>query len=156
MQFDIPGFGVLDVLHIVCDYNGTLARDGELLPGVIDAINRLARQVTVHVITADTHGSAHDQLADATCSLHIIGNKDQEWDKLDFVRTLGILHVAAIGNGRNDKGMLEEAALSIGLIQAEGAFTRTIMAADIVCTSITDAFALFEKPARLTATLRNA
>ena len=30
----IPGFGRLALEHLVCDYNGTLARDGVLLDGV--------------------------------------------------------------------------------------------------------------------------
>ncbi|WP_319466128.1 ATPase P [uncultured Pseudodesulfovibrio sp.] len=156
MRFDIPGYGLLDVQHIVCDYNGTLAEDGSLLPGVKEIMDRLAEHVTIHVITADTHGSAHSELADCRCSIHIIGDKDQSRDKRDFVRSLGQAQTVAVGNGRNDEGMLAEAALGIVLIQREGAFRASLMTADIVCTSIVDALELFMKPNRLTATLRNA
>ena len=62
MHFAIPGYDSLDVQHIVCDYNGTIALDGILLAGVEDAFNRLSEHVQIHVITADTHGSAKAQL----------------------------------------------------------------------------------------------
>ncbi len=106
MRFDIPGYGLLDVRHIVCDYNGTLAEDGTLLPGVKEIMDRLAEHVTIHVITADTHGSAHSELADCRCSLHIIGNEDQCEDKRNFVVSLGHTQTVAIGNGRNDEKCL--------------------------------------------------
>lgn len=155
MRFDIPGYGALDIRHMVCDYNGTLARDGILRDGVKEALNRLAEHMEIHVITADTHSSAQAQLKNARCTMTIIGNEDQCADKRDFIRSLGAENTVAIGNGRNDELMLKQAALGIGLIQEEGAFTQTIMASDIVCTSILDAFGLFENHDRLTATLRN-
>ncbi len=31
MTIDIPGFGKIDIKHVVFDYNGTIARDGELI-----------------------------------------------------------------------------------------------------------------------------
>ncbi len=155
MRFDIPGHGMLNVDHIVCDYNGTLALDGHLLEGVEAGLNRLAEQVTVHVITADTHGSVRQQLTNVNCAIVVIGQKAQDREKRDFVRKLGNDAVVAIGNGRNDELMLREAALGIVLIQTEGAFTRTVMASDIICQSIVDALALFENPDRLIATLRN-
>ncbi|MCI5120845.1 MAG: hypothetical protein D3908_06580 [Candidatus Electrothrix sp. AUS4] len=37
----IPDFGTLTLATIVCDYNGTLAVDGVLLPGVKEAINKI-------------------------------------------------------------------------------------------------------------------
>ena len=37
----IPDFGTLAIATIVCDYNGTLAVDGILLPGVKEAINKI-------------------------------------------------------------------------------------------------------------------
>jgi hypothetical protein len=38
----IPGFGRLALEHLVCDYNGTLARDGVLLDGVAARLTALA------------------------------------------------------------------------------------------------------------------
>jgi soluble P-type ATPase len=51
--------------------------------------------------------------------------------------------------------LLEEAALSICVIQAEGAAVNTICAARIVCHDINDALDLLLKPHRIKATLRN-
>jgi soluble P-type ATPase len=51
--------------------------------------------------------------------------------------------------------MLKEAVLGIAVVLGEGAFGQTLLAADVVCTSILDALALLEHPLRLTATLRS-
>ena len=42
IDIDIPGFGEIHLSDLVCDYNGTLALDGALLPGVAEALSRLA------------------------------------------------------------------------------------------------------------------
>jgi soluble P-type ATPase len=34
IALDIPGFGALRLEHLAVDFNGTLAIDGKLLPGV--------------------------------------------------------------------------------------------------------------------------
>ncbi len=49
---DIPGYGPLRLEHLVMDYNGTLAVDGEIAAGVAAALAALASQLTIHVITA--------------------------------------------------------------------------------------------------------
>ena len=53
----IPGLGTLRLQHLVLDFNGTLALDGRLLPGVRPRLRRLARRLELHVVTADTFGS---------------------------------------------------------------------------------------------------
>ena len=58
LSIAIPGFGELRLADLVCDYNGTLAHDGRLLPGVAAALAALAADLRVHVVTADTHGGA--------------------------------------------------------------------------------------------------
>ena len=63
LEIDIPGFGVLQLEHLVCDFTGTLSVDGHLLPGVNELINQLAASLTVHVVTADTFGRVHEELA---------------------------------------------------------------------------------------------
>ena len=78
----------------------------------------------------------------------------QDEAKRAFVRTLGADHVCAVGNGRNDAGMVAEAALGIALIQGEGAWPGTVAAADVVCTGIGPALEILLHPTRLVATLR--
>jgi soluble P-type ATPase len=63
ISVDIPGFGALELAHLVLDYNGTLAIDGRLLPGVADALLDLAPSLRIHVVTADTFGLAKAELA---------------------------------------------------------------------------------------------
>jgi len=64
-------------------------------------------------------------------------------------------HVIAIGNGRNDRLMLKEAALGIALIQEEGASAESILAADLVCKPVNDALDLLINSKRLVASLRD-
>lgn len=70
------------------------------------------------------------------------------------MRELGPRYCAAIGNGRNDEGMLREAELGIVVIGPEGAATATLVTADIVCRSIGDALELLVDDLALAATLR--
>jgi soluble P-type ATPase len=151
---DIPEFGELHIAHIVCDYNGTLAVDGELLSGVSKAINGI-EGVQVHVITADTFGIAETQLKHTTCHFAAAPGSNQARWKHDYISSLGAASTAAIGNGRNDALMLKKAALGIALLQKEGAAVEAIMNADIVCSSILDALDYFSHPRRLIATLRS-
>ena len=60
-----------------------------------------------------------------------------------------------IGNGRNDRLMLDAAALGIAVIQREGGAIGAIVGADIFATSIVDALEPVGDSTRLTATLRS-
>ena len=155
IELEIPGFGEINIKYLVCDYNGTLACDGRLLPGVGKLLEGLAKLVDVHVLTADTFGIAGEQLIDLPCTLTILPKEDQDVAKMDYVKGLGPESTVCIGNGRNDRLMLREAIIGIGLIQEEGASAATLQNADVVCQSIHDALALLVKPKRLVATLRS-
>ena len=155
MEFDIPGFRRLEIRHLVLDYNGTIAIDGILLEGVGERIRELAEHLTVHVITADTFGNAARQVAGLPLEVKILASDDHAREKRDFVVELGADNVVAIGNGRNDREMLEASAIGVALIQIEGGAAQAVMSADIVSTSILDALDLLRYPKRLTATLRS-
>ena len=137
------------------DYNGTLAIDGELMPGVKLRLGRLAVSLALHVITADTFGKARAGLRGVRCSLEILAGGNEHRAKAALVRRLGASRVACIGNGRNDRLMLRAAALGIATLQAEGAARESVVAADIVVADIRDALDLLLIPRRLTATLRS-
>ena len=154
IEIDIPGNTVLRCEHLVLDFNGTLACDGRMLPGLGARLSDLARDVQVHVLTADTFGDVRTQLADLPCRLHVLEPGRQDAAKASYVRSLGANRTMAIGNGRNDCRMLALAALGIAVILTEGAAVQTLVAADIVCTSILDALDLLRNPLRLAATLR--
>lgn len=159
LTVDIPGAfhggAPLTLTHLALDYNGTIAEDGALIAGVPERLVQLAELLTVHVITADTHGSAAQKLAGLPVSLKILQSGAQNKAKADFVRGLGAEQCLAIGNGRNDADMLKAAALGLVVIQAEGAAQVAVAAADIICKSIVDALDLLLHPKRMTATLRN-
>ena len=119
------------------------------------ALTGLAEELEVHVLTADTFGVVRDRVARVPCSLTILPRESQEEGKLAYVRKLGAESTACIGNGRNDRLMLREAALGIAVILDEGAARETLDAADVVCTDILAALDLFRNPLRMTATLRS-
>ena len=71
IEVDIPGYGALSLRHLVCDFNGTLALDGKLIDGVAYRISELSRLIHVHILTADTYGTAKEALALADGKLPI-------------------------------------------------------------------------------------
>ena len=155
MEIDIPGFGLVRLEHVVMDYNGTLAVDGRLAKGVETALNRLAVDMKLHVITADTFGMAAKELERVDCTLKVLTGENHGMEKRDFVKTLGADKTVSIGNGRNDRMMLGESVIGIAVVLEEGAAVETVMAADIVSPSILAALGLLEHPLRLKATLRS-
>ena len=155
ITIDIPGHDPLNLSHLVLDYNGTIAVDGTLVPGVAETLNHLAQTLTIHVVTADTFGSAAANLKDITAELVQLPEGNQDIAKRDYIRKLNPSHTVAMGNGKNDQLMLKEAALGIAVILAEGAFSGTIIDADVICTDILSGLSLLSHPKRLMATLRS-
>lgn len=154
LEIAIPGHQEFRLSHLVLDYNGTLACDGQMIEGVGEVLRRLAEDLHIHIVTADTFGSAAKQLADCPGELVVLPPDRQDAAKRDYVRTCGPTATAAVGNGRNDRLMLAEAALGIAVIQREGASKETLMAADVVCSDILSALELLTHPLRLVASLR--
>ena len=150
----IPPATRLELTDLVCDFNGTLAVDGELLPGVADRIVRLSREFTIHVLTADTYGGAGEKLEGLPVTIEVLPADRQTERKAEYVHELGADHVVVIGNGGNDSAMIEDAALGMCVVQNEGACVTSVMVADIVCGSITDVLDMLLQPRRLIATLR--
>jgi P-type E1-E2 ATPase len=154
LEIVIPGFGELHLEHLVVDYNGTLAFDGELLPGVEQRLRELARTLTLHVLTADTFGAARRRLVQLPCAATILPAAAQAQAKRDYIASLEPDRVVCIGNGANDRLMLQAAALGVAVVQGEGASAAALAAADIVAPDICAALDLLVHPRRLLATLR--
>jgi len=155
LTIDVPGYGMLELNHLVADYNGTLACDGILLDGVAERIAALADILHVHVVTADTFGLARQQLDGLPCRLTVLDACNQDQAKLDYVRRLGPSSVVCIGNGRNDRLMVREAALGIAVVLGEGIAAETLAQADVICTDACAVLDLLLHPRRLVATLRS-
>jgi soluble P-type ATPase len=154
MQITIPGTGSIELKHLVCDYNGTIARDGHLMSNLDKTFAELAGQFTIHVLTADSGGTVTRELEGLPCRLHIITPGNEAEQKEAYILELGAESVACIGNGANDRLMLKSARLGIAVLEGEGAATGALLHADIVVRSIYDALGLFMVPQRITATLR--
>ena len=155
LKIDIPEFKIINAEHLVLDFNGTIAIDGLFIEGVIGKLVQISANLQVHVLTADTFHTVQNELRGLPITIKILDSAEQDKQKLQYVKNLGSDNVIAIGNGKNDVLMLKESALSIGIIQAEGAFSQVLNCTQIVCTSITDALSLLINSKRLLATLRN-
>lgn len=155
IKIDIPGKEELIINHLVLDYNGTLALDGQLIDGLQKLLNTISDKIKIHIITADTFGKVRENIQNINATLHILGKQNQSIQKLNYIKKLDSPQVCAIGNGNNDSLMLKYAALGIALVQAEGLAFKTLSNADIVCSSIFDALGLLQNPQRLIATLRD-
>ncbi len=154
LEIAIPGAETLRLDYLVADFNGTLAADGILLPGVAEALWQLAEPLDIHVVTADTHGRARDTLAGLPCELVVLANGSQDLAKGRYVESLGTARCVAFGNGRNDRLMLAAAGLGIAVIGPEGAAVEALLAAKIAVSDVGAALGLLLNPARLAATLR--
>jgi soluble P-type ATPase len=155
IEVKIPGYANMQIEHLVMDYNGTLATDGILEPQVHQLLLEISNSLTIHVVTADTHGKVTDQLQGFPFSVNIIGEENQDEQKLEYLTALNPKNIIAIGNGVNDALMLKEAAIGICVVNHECAATKAVINSDIVCHSIIDALELLINPNRLKATLRN-
>ena len=154
MTIEIPNYKNIRITDIVCDYNGTIAKDGMVLPDIKSLFARLSKDYTLHVITADTFGSVKTQLEGYGAQIKILTSSDHTREKADFVATLGADQCAAMGNGNNDSEMLKTAAIGIAVLGDEGCSREALFTAEIICQNSADALALFLEPKRLIATLR--
>ena len=154
LELDIPSFGRVALSHVVSDFTGTLSVDGRLVDGVADRIRTLAEQMTFHVLTADTFGTAADALAGLPIVFRRLTGSEEARQKADYVTELGPEHVMAIGNGNNDHTMLSLARIGVAVIEKEGASTRAVQAADMVVVGALSALDLLLEPRRIRAGLR--
>ena len=155
LSFNIPGYEQININHLVLDYNGTIAFDGILIQGIESLILDLAKNLEIHVITADTFGTVEKELDHLPVLVTVIPKDNQIEAKKDFISKLSSENVISIGNGRNDQEMLGTSALGILVINQEGASIQSLLKADIICNSIIDDIELLLNKNRLVATLRS-
>lgn len=154
IKIEIPGWGNMDIENIVLDLNGTIATDGKIPFEIKEKIKSLSEKVKIYVLTADTQGTASEEIGTLDVKLVRLPEQDSKTGKFEFLKTLEPEMTAAIGNGNNDQLILEEAALGIAVLGDEGISVSAMKNADIVAKNISDALDLFLKPKRLIATLR--
>jgi soluble P-type ATPase len=121
LEIDIPGFGLMKLEHLLCDYTGTLSIDGKIIPGVRERLNILARILSVHVVTADTFGTAQAELAGINCAVLVVSGKDIDSQKEIYEKILAgkrlSLSVMEIMTGR----CLKFPALALRSLKRKGA-----------------------------------
>ncbi len=151
IQIDIPDRGLIRLQHAVFDVNGTLAVDGVPLPGVVDLLKELSGHLTIHALTAGTHGNIPMLEKMFGFPLRIISTGEE---KTHYVEQLGPASVIAFGNGVNDIGMLRLAAIGVAVLAGEGVASGALQAADVLVSGPLEAIELLLQPKRLIATLR--
>jgi soluble P-type ATPase len=154
---DIPGFGQRLIHTVVSDYTGTLSCHGKLTPGVKPLLRRLSKLVDLEIVTADTYGTAHQELRGIAVP-NILEKKRQDLEKQDFVKQFDLKHVAALGNGNNDRLFLRAVTgaggLAIAVDNGEGCALDALLRAHIFICGAANALTLLLNPSALKATLR--
>ena len=154
ITIEIPGYKTVEGEYLLLDYNGTIARDGRVPEEIKEKIRLLGEQMKIFVLTADTHGNAAENLAGLPVTLKTFPKGSALEAKKDILFSLGKDRCIALGNGRNDTEMVKNAALSIGVIDREGAAGNLLLSADMVVRDMTEAFEALLHPLRIVATLR--
>lgn len=154
MRIEIPGYRELNITSLLLDYNGTIAVDGVIRREVRERIEKLAGQLDIYILTADTHGTARTQCEGLNVTVHTFPVDNAMDNKREILDRIGGEFCACMGNGRNDARMFEAAAFSIGIIDREGAYGRLLQMADLCVHSAEDGLDLLLHPKRLVAGLR--
>ncbi|MEW6728990.1 MAG: ATPase P [Pseudomonadota bacterium] len=154
LRIDLPGQPPLELQHLVLDFNGTLALRGAVVAGAAERLHALSAVLTLHCVTGDTFGTARTALDGLPVNLHVLPATGQSIAKRDYVAGLDG-GVCAIGNGWNDRLMLEKATLGLAVLMNEGAASATLMAARAIFPSILDALDALLVPGRMVAVLRD-
>lgn len=148
---DIPGAGPLVLRHLLLDFNGTVAFDGQWIDGVRPRVEQLSQRLDIELLTGDTYGTLGAALAGLRLQARVIASGA---DKAARAAELAAQGVVAIGNGANDAAMLRAATLGIAVLGAEGLHAQALQSAKVMAPSIHCALDLLLHPTRLRATLR--
>ena len=154
---DIPGFGERHIRIAVSDYTGTHSFGGAIEPDVKGKLRELVALVDLHIVTADSFGTAERELAGIATPYKLrTGRHDIE--KAEYVSQFDLRNVAAFGNGNNDRLMLktvkEGGGLAIAVDNGEGCALDAMRNADLFVVGAANAIDLLLDPVRLKATLR--
>ena len=153
LKINIPGREELTLSHLILDYNGTIAEDGEIIESIRPRLAELAKDLSICVITADTHGTAAKKCEGLP--LEVLTFPTTEVGAIKAAEAMKLSGgVITIGNGFNDIPMSDAADLSICVMGPEGCCAALLSHCHIAVTSIQDALDLLLIPDRIRATLR--
>jgi soluble P-type ATPase len=155
IKISIPGKGVLALKNVVLDFNGTIALDGNILPGVKEKLDELSVVTDIYILTADTFGTCVSACSNLNGKVITLKEPLGSAEKLKIIQKLGTNETVAFGNGTNDEMMLKEAIIGIAVLGPEGTSVKALTAADVIVPDIICGLNLLLKPIRMVATLRH-
>ena len=157
IEIDIPGFGRRHIKIVVSDYTGTHACGGSVPAAVKRRLRALAKLAELHIVTADTFGTAEKELK-GIAKPHILTTGRHDRQKQAYVRRFDLRSVAAFGNGNNDRLMLKTVkqggGLAIAVDNGEGCAVDALTNAHLFVVGAANAIDLLLDRARVKATLR--
>jgi soluble P-type ATPase len=158
LHIQIPGFGERKIHTIISDFSGTLSRGGKVVPEVREKLIQLAEWVDIHVLSADTFGTATQQLEGVPVILRILEQGREHEQKAVYASRHRPENVCALGNGNNDRLLLvrvkEAGGLSIAVDNGEGCAVETLLQGHVMIHGAANALDLLLEPLRFLATLR--
>ena len=158
IQLQIPGFGDRLIHTVISDYDGTLSCDGQVPSTLKDQLIKLADLADIHILTADKKAKSRDSFGALPVKVHIMKDGDQDIQKRQYVKEFDASHVAALGNGRNDRLLFEAVRTAGGLCIAvdngEGCAMDVILHAHVFIHGATKAINLLLNPDVCAAALR--
>jgi P-type E1-E2 ATPase len=154
VEITIPSRCTLCLKYLVLDVNGTIALDGQLVPGVRERLDSLGQALEIWLVSADTQSTLKTLALNLNAKSRLLGVGDEAAQKATLVDELDAERVVALGNGANDALMLQRAALGIAVLGGEGLAMACLTAADVIAPDIVTALDLLLFPRRLIATLR--
>ena len=161
IKIEIPGFRTLEIRTIVSDFTGTLSCYGIPSPGVREKLVELNELVDIHVVSSDSYGTAPEVFSELSfVKFEDLSKVDGPHDlaKREYVSKLEPMHVAAFGNGNNDRLMLQAIkglGLAIAVDNGEGCAVDAFTNADVLVTGAVNALNLLLKTKSCKATLRS-
>jgi soluble P-type ATPase len=158
IDLKIPGFGDRHIQTLVTDYDGTLSCHGGVTDQTKQQLMRLAAIIDIHILTADRKVKSNDCFGELPVRIHILSGKDQDVQKRDYLENVDPAHVAAFGNGNNDRLLLQavknSGGLSVAVENGEGCAVETLLSAHLLVRNAQEALDILLNPDRFTSTLR--
>ena len=157
IAIDIPGFGRRDIKIVISDYTGTHSCGGSVRPAVRKRLRKLAKLVDLHIVTADSFGTATKELK-GIVKPYFLRTDRHDVEKATYISRFDLAHVATFGNGNNDRLMLkavkEGGGLAVAVDNGEGCAIDALLNAHVLVAGAAHALDLLLDPMRLKATLR--
>jgi len=157
IEIDIPGFGRRHLTIAVSDYTGTHSCAGTVDPSVKKMLTHLVTLLDLYIVTADSFGTAQKEL-DGIVTPYLLRTDRHDHEKVGYISQFDLRQVVAIGNGNNDRLMLQAVkaggGLAIAVDNGEGCAVDAILNSNLFIVGAANAIGLLLDPVRLKATLR--